>query len=160
MKSARLGRPVPIRRHLLFVLLLGSLGMPSGRAQAPARPSIQQAYDRETIYLLSPNRYVRNNTVYSGATALQQEFRLSPGGRELYIRSRRNRTVALVVSLVGSAGTIYSLATGNRDHYKTFFVVSLGTGLVSSLLNAKASTQLNQAVWLRNRDALILSGNP
>jgi hypothetical protein len=139
---------------LILILALGT--SLTGSAQGSTRNQVRQWYDRETIYLLSPNRYVRNNTVYSGNAALRREFSVSPGGMQLYVRSRRTRNIALVFSLVGSAGTIYTLATGNRDNYRTFFWVSLGTGLASSLLNARASTQLNEAVWLRNRDALIL----
>ena len=127
-----------------------------GMAQSSSADRARQWYDRETIYLLSPNRYVRNNTVYAGNAALRREFSISPGGMQLYVRSRRTRNFALVFSLVGSAGTIYTLATGNRNNYRTFFWVSLGTGLGASLLNARATTQLNQAVWLRNRDALLL----
>jgi hypothetical protein len=151
--SAKLigGRWLP---SVLIACLCG-LAQP-GIAQSTAMNQARQWYDRETIYLLSPNRYVRNNTVYTGHPALRQEFSISPGGMQLYVRSRRTRNFALVFSLVGSAGTIYTLATGNRNNYRTFFWVSLGTGLGASLLNARASTQLNQAVWLRNRDALNL----
>lgn len=109
--------------------------------------------------MLGPTRYVRNNVVYAGAPNLRREFSISPAGMDLYIRSRRNRNIALVVSLVGSAGSIYSLVTGNRDALRTFFWVSLGTGVVSTTLGTRANTQLNQAVWQRNRDALILMEN-
>lgn len=128
-------------------------------AQIGERPSIQSLYDRETIYMVSPTRYVRNNVVYAGAANLQREFSISPAGMDLYIRSRRNRNIALVVSLAGSVGSIYSLVTGNRDALRTFFWVSLGTGVVSTALGTRANTQLNQAVWLRNRDALNLMEN-
>ena len=146
-------------RRVLFLSLAG--GWLGGFAQTTpaAPPSLQDLYDRETIYVLSPNRYVRNNTVYSGAAQLRREFGLSPGGMQLYTRSQRNRTVATVLSLVGSAGTIYSLVSGNRTSYRPFFYLSLGTGLGSGLLAMRATTQLNQAVWLRNRDALLLRAN-
>lgn len=147
-------RPIPPA----LILWLGLLGGSAGWAQTP-EAAVRQWYDRETIHLLGPTRYVRNNTVYNGASQLQKEFNLSPGGMELYVRSRRNRNIALVVSLAGSAGTIYTLATGNRDNYKTFFWVSLGTGLASTLFTSKANAQLNQAVWLRNRDALLFLDN-
>lgn len=120
---------------------------------------MQSLYDRETIYMLSPTRYVRNNVVYTGGNNLRREFSVSPAGLDLYVRSRRNRNIALVVSLAGSAGSIYSLVTGNRDALRTFFWVSLGTGVVSTTLGTRANTQLNQAVWQRNRDALMLMEN-
>ncbi|HEV7348784.1 hypothetical protein [Telluribacter sp.] len=116
---------------------------------------MRQWYDRETIYLAGPTRYIKNNVVYSGHQQLRREFMVSEGGMQLYLRSRRNRNFAMVISLVGSVGSIYSLVSGNRNNVKTFFWVSLGTGLVSSTLSMQANSQLNQAVWLRNRDALL-----
>lgn len=142
---------------LCFILLIGSRQVAS--AQSGEKRSMQSLYDRETIFMLSPTRYVRNTKVYAGAANLQREFSISPAGMDLYIRSRRNRNIALVVSLAGSAGSIYSLVTGNRDALRTFFWVSLGTGVVSTTLGTRANTQLNQAVWLRNRDALNLLDN-
>ena len=143
----------------LFAGLLILLGTYEGTAQGNPQASTREWYDRETIYMLGPTRYVRNNVVYAGAPNLRREFSISPAGMDLYIRSRRNRNIALVVSLVGSAGSIYSLVTGNRDALRTFFWVSLGTGVVSTTLGTRANTQLNQAVWQRNRDALILMEN-
>lgn len=133
--------------------------VPVAHAQTGERRSIQSLYDRETIYMLSPTRYVRNNVVYTGTANLQREFAISPAGLDLYIRSRRNRNIALVFSLAGAAGSIYSLTSGNRGTFRTFFWVSLGTGVVSTALGTRANTQLNQAVWLRNRDALNLMEN-
>ena len=131
--------------------------LPNTKAQDTGQRPIQELYDRETIYLLGPNRYVRNNVEYAGAAQLRREFMLSPGGMQLYTRSQRKRTVGTILSLVGSAGTIYTLVSGNRDLYRPFFFISLGTGLASGLLTMRANTQLNQAVWLRNRDAMTLT---
>lgn len=143
----------------VFCLVLPTISAQVAFAQISEKRSIQPLYERETIYMLSPTRYVRNNVVYAGGTNLQREFSISPAGMDLYIRSRRNRNIALVVSLAGSAGSIYSLVTGNRDGLRTFFWVSLGTGAVSTFLGTRANTQLNQAVWLRNRDALNIMEN-
>jgi len=148
-----------LTRTLLFTGLVLLLNTYQSLAQGNSPATTRQWYDRETIYMLSPSRYVRNNVVYTGAANLRREFTISPAGLDLYIRSRRNRNIAMVVSLAGSAGSIYSLVTGNRDALRTFFWVSLGTGVVSTALGTRANTQLNQAVWLRNRDALILMEN-
>jgi hypothetical protein len=128
------------------------------RAQVSADSSLQLArkwYDKETIYLRGGNSYVKNNVIYSGGKALRSEFMISPGGLELYLKSRRTRNIALFISLAGSAGTIVSLVSGNRDNLRKFFWVSLGTGVVSSVLTMQANNQRDQAVWLRNRDAMI-----
>ncbi|TDB64154.1 hypothetical protein [Arundinibacter roseus] len=148
-----------ILRWLIFPFLFLGLSLHQtcfGQGAITPDPA-KQWYDRETIYLLSPNRYVRNNMVYAGGNQLRREFMISPGGMQLYVRSRRTRSIALVFSLAGSAGTIYTLVSGNRDAFRTFFWVSLGTGLASGALNSRANAQLNQAVWLRNRDAMIFS---
>ncbi len=144
-------------RAILITTLLSIPFLQSAKAQDIQGRSIQELYDRETIYLLSPNRYVRNNVEYAGTAQLRREFALSPGGMQLYKSSQRKRTVGTILSLVGSAGTIYTLVSGNRGLYRPFFLISLGTGLASGLLTMRANTQLNQAVWLRNRDALTLS---
>jgi hypothetical protein len=112
-------------------------------------------YDKETIYLQGNNSYIKNNMVYSGQKAIRSEFAISPGGMQLYVQSRRRKNIALVISLVGSAGSITSLITGNRDALKKFFWVSLGTGLASTLITTQANNLRDQAVWLRNRDALL-----
>ncbi|WP_229209247.1 hypothetical protein [Dyadobacter sediminis] len=128
------------------------------KAQFSADSSLQLArkwYDKETIYLRGGNSYVKNNVIYSGGKALRSEFMISPGGLELYLKSRRTRNIALFISLAGSAGTIVSLVSGNRDNLRKFFWVSLGTGVVSSVLTMQANNQRDQAVWLRNRDAMI-----
>jgi len=114
-----------------------------------------QDYNEQTIYLEAPNRYIKNNQVYTGQRALAAEFRMSPGGMNLYVRSKRNRNIAAVVSLLGTAGSIYALVNRNQVNWKPFFWVSLGTGIISVPLNAAANRQLNQAVWLRNRDVLL-----
>jgi len=112
-------------------------------------------YDKETIYLRGGG-YVKNNVMYTSQKALKQEFLISQGGFELYRKSRRTRGIALVISVAGSAGSIISLISGNRDNLKKFFWVSLGTGLVSTVLTTQANNQRDQAVWLRNRDAILL----
>ncbi|WP_229214432.1 hypothetical protein [Dyadobacter flavalbus] len=129
------------------------------RAQLSADSTLQLTrkwYDKETIYLRGGNSFVKNNVIYSGGKALRSEFMISPGGLELYLKSKRTRNIALLVSLAGSAGSIVSLVSGNRDNLRTFFWVSLGTGIVSSALTMQANNQRDQAVWLRNRDAMIL----
>lgn len=121
----------------------------------PVDSTARKWYDKETIYLQGSNSYIKNNVIYSGQKAIRSEFAISPGGMQLYVQSRRRKNIALVISLVGSAGSITSLITGNRDALKKFFWVSLGTGLASTLITIQANNLRDQAVWLRNRDALL-----
>lgn len=117
---------------------------------------LKKWYDKETIYLQGSNRFVKNNMLYSGHKSLLREFSISQGGLQLYLKSRRTRNIGLAISIAGSAGTIVSLISGNRDHLRKFFWVSLGTGVISSAVTMHANNQRDQAVWLRNRDAMFL----
>ncbi|SDF00068.1 hypothetical protein SAMN04487996_108167 [Dyadobacter soli] len=141
---------------VLLLLFTGSVcsaqvRIPSDSTTAKAR----KWYDKETIYLRNGNSFVKNNVIYTGQKALRKEFMISPEGLGLYLKSRRTRSIGLVISLAGSAGSIISLLSGNRDHLKTFFWVSVGTGLVGSGFTMAANNQRDQAVWMRNRDAML-----
>jgi len=140
-------------------LLLILISIPAANAQvSEVTPAIKasQLYDKETIYLQGSNKYIKNNIQYEGMRALRKELSISEGGLQLYLKSRRYKNFALVLSVAGSAGSIVSLISGNRSALKKFFWVSLGTGLASSLITAEANNLRDQAVWLRNRDAMIL----
>ncbi|PWJ57236.1 hypothetical protein CLV98_108156 [Dyadobacter jejuensis] len=113
-------------------------------------------YDQESIYMQGQNSYVKQNKLYTGNKALMKEFSISPNGLNMYFRSRRNRNIGLAISLAGSVGTIVSLFSNDRDSWKKFIWVSLGTGVAATMLNARANNQRDQAVWIRNRDALIM----
>lgn len=141
---------------VLFILASGSfcsaqVRMPSDSTASKAR----KWYDKETIYLRNGNSFVKNNVVYAGQKALRNEFMVSPEGLGLYLKSRRTRSIGLVISLAGSAGSVISLLSGNRDNLKTFFWISVGTGLVGSGFTMAANNQRDQAVWIRNRDAML-----
>ena len=138
---------------VIFVLAFSS----QSQAQISLDSSFNQTkawYDKETIYMRNGNGFVKNNVLYSGNKALKREFLISERGLDLYLRSRRWRNIGLVVSIAGSAGTIASLISGNRDNLKKFFWVSLGSGVVASLTTAQANNLRDQAVWIRNRDAM------
>lgn len=121
----------------------------------PTDSTARKWYDKETIYLQGSNSYIKNNMVYKGQKAIKSEFMISPGGMQLYVSSRKKKNIALIISLAGSAGSIASLITGNRDALRKFFWVSLGTGLASTIITVQANNERDQAVWLRNRDALL-----
>ncbi|WP_310587639.1 hypothetical protein [Dyadobacter fanqingshengii] len=126
-------------------------------AQSPSDSTLRQVkrwYDKETIYLQG-NGYIKDNVYYRGQRALKNEFAFSQGGFELFRKSRRTRGIATVISVAGAIGSISSLVSGNRNNVKTFFWVSLGTGLVSTILTVQANSQRDQAIWLRNRDAML-----
>jgi hypothetical protein len=139
---------------IVFLLTTSLMGM----CQIPADTTISQTrkwYDKETIYMRNGNSFVKNNVLYAGQKALSREFSISSEGLVLYMKSRRTRSIGLVISLAGSAGSVISLLSGNRDNLRKFFWVSLGTGVVSSVLTVQANNMRDQAVWVRNRDAML-----
>lgn len=141
--------------RLLLLLLLTAVSPLSTTAQvSEAGANVRDWYDRETIYLLGNNKYVKNNMVYAGQYNLRKEFQMSEGGMQLYIRSRRNRTIGAVISLSATVGSVIGLLSDNTGLRRTMFWSSIGLGLVGTAVNIQATNQLNQAVWLRNRDTL------
>jgi hypothetical protein len=145
-----------MKRFSLFLLLLsGSFFLTPVYAQvSEAGQKVRDWYDKETIYLLGNNKYVKNNTIFTGQYNLKKEFELSEGGMQLYLRSRRNRSIGAVISLTATVGSVVGLLSDNSGLRRTLFWSSLGLGLAGTAVNLQASNQLNQAVWLRNRDTL------
>jgi len=146
-----------VGKSILGLILILFLSV-DGKAQVSKDSTVtatKKWYDRETIYLRGGNSFVKNNVVYSGQKAIQKEFMISEGGLQLYMKSRRTRNIGLVISLAGSAGSIISLISGNRSNLRSFFWVSIGTGVVASVFTMQANNQRDQAVWLRNRDAML-----
>jgi hypothetical protein len=139
---------------LILILFLSVDGKAQGLGDSTTAAT-KKWYDRETIYLIGGNSFVKNNVVYSGQKAIKKEFMISEGGFQLYMKSRRTRNIGLAISLAGSAGSIISLISGNRYNFRSFFWVSIGTGIVASVFTMQANNQRDQAVWLRNRDAML-----
>jgi general stress protein CsbA len=140
---------------VLLLMLVSSQSQGQYVSDSTTRKT-QRWYDKETIYLQGGNGFVKNNMLYKGQKALKNEFSISEGGLQLYLKSRRTRNIGLLISVAGSAGSIVSLISGNRDNLRKFFWVSLGTGVIASAVTMQANNQRDQAVWLRNRDALLL----
>ncbi len=116
----------------------------------------QKWYDDEVIYMQGHNSFVKKNVLYAGNKAFMREFAISPAGLDLYFRSKKNRNIGLTFSLLGAGATIYSLLSNDNNLWKKMIWVSLGTGLGATLLNVRANNQIDEAVWLRNKDAMIL----
>ncbi|WP_025762512.1 hypothetical protein [Dyadobacter tibetensis] len=145
-------------KHALTIALILSAGFAVGQSittHPPADNPIRW-YDENAIYMQGNNSFVKQKKLYTGHKALMKEFSISPQGLDMYFRSRRNRNIGLALTLAGSAGTVVSLFSNNRDNWKKFIWVSLGTGVGATLLNMRANNQRDQAVWIRNRDALSI----
>lgn len=142
---------------LSFILLAGSKQVASAQEASKAQ-TMADLYDCVTIYPMGPGRYVKHDTLYTGLGMMKREFAISDGALKLYVRSQRNRNITLVLSLGVALMPTRTAATFNKPFYqRPLYYVALGLGFVSSIFNAKATSQLNQATWIYNRDALIRS---
>lgn len=146
---------IAIHRNVIRLLLvITGLLCVTAKLSAQGQQLLTDEYSQKTIYLYGHNRFIKNNVVYTGHRSLLNEFSASPGGLSLYLRSRRNRNIGMAVSLIGTAGSLYSLLNRGNINWRPFFWGSLATGLIAAPINATATKQLNQAVWLRNKDVL------
>lgn len=142
---------------LVFIVVAGSEQVTVAQEATKAQ-LMANLYDRVTIYPMGPGRYVKHDTLYTGLGAMRREFAISNGALKLYVPSQRNRNISLVLSLGVAVMPTRTAATFNKPFYqRPLYYVALGLGLISSVFNAKATSQLNQATWLYNRDALIRS---
>lgn len=111
-------------------------------------------YEKQTIFLVGGNTFVKNGTTYTGRKALSKEFSISPAGMKLYVRSRKIRNFTLTLSLAGAVGTIFATTSKNRDNLKGLMWTSIGVGIVSSWGTAYANSVRDRAFWIRNHDAM------
>lgn len=146
-------------RIVLLAIALAASNLQVVTAQDnPKVRYMSDLYDRVTIYPMGPGRYVKHDTQYTGLGAMKREYAISDGALKLYVRSQRNRNIALLLSLGVAVMPTRTAATLNKPFYqRPLSYVAFGLGLISSVFNAKANSQLNQATWLYNRDALIRS---
>lgn len=136
-------------------IILGSFSSYDSMAQvSDAGQKVRDWYDKETIYLLGNNKYVKDNIVFSGQHNLRKEFQMSEGGMQLYLRSKRNRSIGAFISLSATVGSVIGILSDNTGLRRGMFWSSIGLGFIGTAVNLQASNQLNQAVWLRNRDVL------
>lgn len=111
-------------------------------------------YAKETIYLVGGNMYMKDNKPLMGKKKLLNEFSISPSGMKLYVRSRRIRNFTVALSIAGSVGSILSSTSKNRNNLRGLMWTSIGVGIVSSWGVAYANRVRDQALWIRNYDAM------
>ncbi|SEI51768.1 hypothetical protein SAMN05216327_102171 [Dyadobacter sp. SG02] len=112
-------------------------------------------YEKETIFLVGGNTFVKNGTTFTGRKALSKEFSISPTGMKLYVRSRKIRNFTMTLSLAGAIGTIFATTSKNRDNLRGLMWTSIGVGVVSSWGTAYANSVRDRAFWIRNHDAML-----
>ncbi|MFT4032520.1 MAG: hypothetical protein QM669_08870 [Siphonobacter sp.] len=121
--------------------------------------SLQRAYNRETILLLNGgSRFAKERRVYSSGPRqiyLQKQFEFSPNGLDQFRQYRKFKTISTIMTVASVGTAVIGLTSTRKSNaywawWGAGIVIGLGNGVVSSMGN----NHLQQALWIRNRDAL------
>ena len=157
----------------IFAILLFSQLLPTGLG---AQNANLETYDREGIYLRNEfwrgTVFVKNGQVKTVGFAfknLRPEFERTPRVLPMFQKAQRNEKISFVVGILGLAGTTVGAIMAmksidnqgyliNERQYKQGLNLMLGSAVVSVAINVplklRARRQLDDALWLRNRDLL------
>jgi hypothetical protein len=142
-----------LRSIITFLLLI--LGVAKSQGQTDSA-SLRYIYDKEVIYV-SGSRYVKNNTKFK-LRNLEKEFTPNSEAFELYKSYKSDSRKSSYYSLIGISISAVGIIIGDKNPavgIGLVFVggfsigVSLGTGV-------KADKKMRKAIWLRNKDVLLL----
>lgn len=133
-------------------------------------------YDQESIYLRSELfrgvTYVKNGVsrpVGFAYRKLKPEFDLTPRALPMFNKARKNAKISFVVSVVGTAGvatgTLMAIRSIDQQGYLTnesqyrnglslMLVSAISSAAIQIPLQLKSRQQLDDAIWLRNREIL------
>ncbi|HLP95620.1 MAG TPA: hypothetical protein VK168_16365 [Saprospiraceae bacterium] len=156
-----------LKRFLwLFCLLFATAGL--------AQQNCLEVYDREAIYLrtdfLTGYTYIKNGTprpVGFAYRRLRLEFEQTPLALPIFRKAQRLYKAQFWVSMAGLVGTtaggIMALQSidrngyvNNERRYLSGLNLMLGSAILSTgiglTLQIKSNQQLEDAIWLRNRE--------
>lgn len=133
-------------------------------------PSFKENYNAHAAYV-GGNQWTTslgNRPMGRGWKEVADEFELSPEGKAAYQLAQAQRRTIPFYSISGLALTLGSLpllvTSPNFDWQKGIGLGMLGGGLALSLISndkrTKSANNFQEALWLRNRDALLQSVPP
>ncbi len=156
-----------MKKLLILVLVLS--GLCTAKAQTLQdfrRDSLRRAYDRETIFVFANGtRFAKGGKAYPsglGQRNLQKEFEFSPYGMAEYRGYRKLKNISSILTVASLGTTIVGLTQigGNRGRsYWAWWGAGIAIGLGNGMVSGMANNRLQQAVWIRNRDALTSPAN-
>ncbi len=151
-----------MKRIVLVGLLLAGFGIAS--AQTPGdfqKDSLRRAYDRETIFVFgNGTRFAKGGRAYASGIRqknLEREFEFSTAGLSEYKAYRKLRTISSILTVASLGTTIVGLTSVNNrgsNAYWAWWGAGIAIGLGNGVVSGQANNRLQQAVWIRNRDAL------
>ncbi len=133
-------------------------------------------YDMEAIYLRSELfqgvSFVKNGVsrpVGFAYRKLKPEFELTPRALPMFNKARKNAKISFVISIAGIAGvatgTLMAIRSVDQQGYLTnesqyrnglniMLISAISSAAIQIPLQVKARQQLDDAIWLRNREIL------
>jgi len=108
----------------------------------------------ESIYLVG-NKYIKNDVSYPVGfmgTKLNEEMQISPYAIAEWDKFKKLRNGSMITSLAGLGLALGSLVADNESTQRNLLLGGLGLSIVSLPISIKANSQLQKAIWTRNRD--------
>lgn len=143
-------------KNIIIIIILSSITTYAISAQSSLySDTLIHKYDRNTIYLKKGGFEKNGQTIRFGALKknLKKELTASPMALQEYKRSRTNFWVAMSCTVVSTALTLSGIQ--RKYIYKELSYSGLSLSLLTIPFNIKAQNQLNRAVWLYNREAIL-----
>ncbi len=159
-------------KKLLFALVVLAFCQNRVQAQNP----LLKTYDQEGIYLrtelLRGTVFVKNGVARPLGFAyknLRPEFEIAPRVLPLFKKAQRNAKISFAVGILGLAGATTGLLIALRGvddqgyllnerqfnrGLNLIWACSIATAVINIPLTVRSRRQLDDAIWLRNRELL------
>ncbi len=118
--------------------------------------SLKTIYNKRILWF-NKSQYIIGNNTYR-LNQLEKEFAESKEGLQLYLKARKNLHTGRAMIWASLAGYIVAAAVAKKDNSTPFWAVfgsSLGVQLAGSGFVGAGTNQMNQAIFIRNRDVLF-----
>ncbi len=142
-------------KNLIALIIFGSFSCLSYTQNSLTTNHLVQQYDQNTIYLKKKGFEKAGQRIPYGTFKknLKKELTAFPMALQEYKRSRKNLWVAIGSSVVSAA---FVFSSARSDNYrKELNYTGLSFNLLSIPFKIKSQNQLNRAVWLYNREAIV-----
>ena len=140
-----------MKKALVFVCLLISCHMFS-----QTNDTLLKKYDQQFLYRYGSS-FMKGGNKISFAD-LRSEFTSPSLSFDLYKKSKKDKTISIVLRFVSTLGLI-GVIKGARDNNRNLAYASmagqLAVGLTSQLFQNKSITELDRAIQIRNREVLF-----
>lgn len=142
-------------KNIIIIILSGITTYAISAQSSLYSDTLIHKYDRNTIYLKKGGFEKGGKTIRYGTFKknLKQELSASPMAYAEFKRSRNNNLVVVGCTL---ASAILAVSGTQRVFVKKELNYSgLGFNLLSIPFKIKSKNQMNHAIWLYNRDAIM-----